>query len=264
MKKYWTYFITTLKLNTAYKADFLLSLFIDTIFFFISFALWKVIYKEGSIDMISSYSLRDTITYFFVTSILFRLEVSGSIYLGWQIWSGYFTNDLIKPWSITVISILDTIGEKFFVFSLYIPVSVVIYISAHDYISLPQLPNFLMFVITVMLAFFMLIAFNLIFHAMTFRFGDQDANIELFNYTALFLAGSFFPLAFLPGNLGVIFRLLPFKNIFFVPIEIFLGKMNPDQIYRSWFEIIVWTIIFYCIYRIVYKKGIRLYTGTGR
>lgn len=264
MKKYWAYFITTLKMNSAYKADFLLSLIIDVVFFFISFALWKVIYKEGGIDAIGSYSLKDTITYFFVTSILFRLEVSSSIYLGWQIWSGYFTNDIIKPWSITLVNILDTIGEKFFVVSLYIPVSVVIYIFAHDNIELPQLPNLLMFVITVILAFFMAIAFNLIFHAMTFRFGDQDANIQLFNYTALFLAGSFFPLAFLPGNLGVIFRSLPFKNIFFVPVEIFLGKMSPNQIYRSWLEIIIWTIIFYVIYRIVYRKGIKLYTGTGR
>jgi len=264
MRKYLIYFTTTLKMNTAYKADYFLSLIMDATFFFVSFTLWKIIFSEGNLTTIDTYTLKDTVTYFFVTSILFRLEVSTSIYLGWQIWSGFFTNDLIKPWNITAINILDTIAEKILVFLLFIPVMVIIYISAHNYILIPDLPRILLFIITIVLAFFLGVAFNLIFHALTFRYGDQDTNIELLNYIALFFAGAFFPLAFLPSKLFVIFNILPFKNIFFVPIEIFLGKMTPNQIYHSWFETIIWTIIFYTIYKLVYKNGLKHYTGTGR
>jgi ABC-2 type transport system permease protein len=264
MKKYLTYFVTTMKMNTAYKADYLLSLLLDAVFFFISFAVWKIVFSEGNIDTINTYSLRDTITYFFVTAILFRLDVSGSIYLGWQIWSGYFTNDLIKPWSITMVSVIDTIAEKTFMILLYIPVAITIFIVAHDYILLPNSQNVLFFIISVALAFFMAVMFNLIFHALTFHYGDQDSNIELFNYIAIFLAGASFPLAFLPHNIAVIFEMLPFKNMFFVPIEIFLGKMEPSAIYRSWLETIVWTIIFYLVFKLIYKKGLKHYTGTGR
>lgn len=256
--------MTTLKMNTAYKADYLLSLIMDTIFFFVSFALWRIVFSEGNITNIDTYSLKDTITYFFVTSILFRMEVSNSIYLNWTIWSGYFTNDLIKPWNITTITMIDTIAEKVFLVLLYLPVLGVIFLAAHHYIQLPTSINFLYFLISVALAFFLGIMFNLIFHAFCFFWGDQDANIEFVNYIALFFAGSFFPLAFLPPKLLVIFQALPFKNLFFVPIEIFLGKLPPERIYLSWLETILWTIAFYIIYQVVYKKGLKYYTGTGR
>lgn len=264
MKKYWRYFITMLKLNTAYKADYIFSLFADTIFFFISFALWRIIFSEGNLTQINTYSLQDTITYFFVTSILFRLEVSNSIFLGWQIWSGFFTNDLIKPWSIYGISVIDTIAEKFFITTLYIPVLAVIFFVAHQYIQLPSGQNLIFFLISVVLAFFLGVTFNLIFHALTFFYGDQDANIELINYLALFFAGAFFPLAFLPHKLYLVFQALPFKNIFFVPIEIFLGKLPPEKIYSSWLETILWIIAFYLTFKILYKRGLKYYTGTGR
>lgn len=264
MRKYWAYFITVIKVNTAYKADYFLSLILDAVFFFISFALWKAIFTEGNLQTIDTYSLRDTVTYFFVTAILFRLDASDSIYLGSTIWNGFFTNDLIKPWSITLVSIMDALADKFFTIIMFVPVAILIFISAHHYIILPQWPNLIMFIVSVILAFFMMMTFNLTIHALTFRFGDQDANIELFNYIAIFLAGATFPLSFLPTHIFAIFNLLPFKNVFFVPIQIFLGKMPIDQIYQGWFETIIWTIAFYLIYKIIYKKGVKLYTGTGR
>lgn len=264
MKKYLVYFWTTLKVNTAYKAGYFLSLFMDAIFFFVSFAVWKVIYTEGNLNVIDTYSLKDTITYFFVTSILFRLEISGSIYLGYSIWSGFFTNDLIKPWRITLVTIIDAISDKTLISALYIPVLAIIFFSARSYIEIPTLINTSFFIISIILAFFLSVSFNLILHSLTFYFGDQDANIELFNYIALFLAGAFFPLAFLPSKLATLFNILPFRHTFFTPIEIFLGKMTLDRIINSWIETILWTVLFFIVYKILYYKGLKYYTGTGR
>jgi|GEM_PF-187529 len=264
MKKYFVYFWTTVKLNTAYQANIYFSLIIDVIFFYISFALWKTIYTEGGINQIDTYSLRDTITYFFVQSILFRIDVSGSIYLNWTIWSGYFTNDLIKPWSISAINILDAVAERFFVFLLYIPVVAAIFLSARQYIEFPNLGQFFLFIITVILAFALNIAFNLILHVLCFYFGDQSPNIELFNYFSIFLAGAIFPLSFLPDKIEFFFNLLPFKNLFFIPIEVFLGKMTTPEIFWHWLETIIWIAVLYIIFKILYKRGLKHYTGTGR
>ncbi len=264
MKKYWRYFITNFKLNTAYKADFITGLFIDIVFFFISFALWKTIYSEGNINTIGSYNLRDTITYFFATSIIFRLEVSGSIYLGWQIWSGYFTNDLTKPWNIPFISILDVLAEKSLVVLLYVPMLLIIYFSAKNYLILPDLSHLLLFIVTTLIGMAVAISFNLIIHAMTFFFGDQDANVELVNYVGNFFAGAMIPLTFLPFYLYKLTTFLPFKYIFYVPIEVFLGKLTLNEIFINWGVALLWITGFYIIFRVAYKKGLRHYTGTGR
>lgn len=264
MKKYWTYLRIAIKNSSAYKADFILSLIFDATFFFVSFALWKTVYSEGNLNTINSYSLTQTITYFFATSILFRLDVSDSIYLNWQVWSGYFTNDLIKPWNVTLVNFLDALAEKILEFGFYIPVLVVIYLSAKNYIQVPTSQNILFFLVSVILAYFLQVFFNLILHASSLRFGDQQANIDLSVYIALFFSGAFFPLAFLPPKILTFFQFLPFQNIFYVPIEIFLGKLNTMQIYQSWIITIIWIVVFYFIYKAIYKNGLKYYSGTGR
>jgi ABC-type uncharacterized transport system permease subunit len=57
---------------------------------------------------------------------------------------------------------------------------------------------------------------------------------------------------------------LPFKLLFFVPIEIFLGKVTTHQMLLYWSEIMIWIAIFYLIFSFVYRKGVKLYSGTGK
>lgn len=264
MKKYLQYFKTTYKMATTYKPDFLLSQFSDIIFFTVFFTLWTAIFKTRGGGEIVAYSLTNVITYYFATEFIFRFDITNSLYLSQQIWNGWLTNDLIKPYSVTVVTIIDALAEKALVILLCLPVFGIVYLFAHEFIVFPSLIYCAYFLITILLALFMNVFFNLIFHALTFRYGDQDASIQLVNYIAIFLGGGFFPLSFLHGTIGQIFSILPFKYLFFVPAEIFLGKISPSEILRSWFAIIIWTLLFFGIYYLIYKKGLKYYTGTGR
>jgi ABC-2 type transport system permease protein len=104
----------------------------------------------------------------------------------------------------------------------------------------------------------------MIFHAMTFHYGDRRSLIELIDFVSGFLAGSMFPLAFLSSDIKNIFTILPFKYLFFTPIEIYLGKLNQQEIISSWLAILAWGIIFYFIFKVVYSTGLIKYEGTGR
>jgi ABC-2 type transport system permease protein len=264
MKKYLAYFNVTLKDSVAYKADIILGLIIDVVFFFISFALWKTIYSEGGISQIDTYSLKDTITYYFIAAIIFRFDVANSIYLNWMIWSGYFTNDLIKPWNIPLVNIIGVIADRGLVFILYIPIMLIILLFTHSYIQFPIGINILFFTISLAIAFFLNCFFNLIFHSLAFKFGDQDANIEFFTYIGMLLAGGVFPLAFLPESIKHIFNILPFKFLFSFPIEVLLGKVSMADIMTGWITAILWTVCFYLIFIKIYRNGLKYYTGTGR
>jgi len=120
------------------------------------------------------------------------------------------------------------------------------------------------FIITILLALIMNYFFNLIFHSLTFRYGDRSSMIYLINFVTAFLAGSVFPLAFIEGTAYKILMFLPFKYIFFTPIEIFLGKLTPDKIIASWLYILLWTIAFYVIFKLIYRSGIKHYEAVGR
>ncbi len=253
-----------MKNTTAYKVDFVMFIIINMVFFYIFFALWKTIYTESGVTQINSYSLTNTVTYYFITSFIFRFDLAGAIYMGENIWDGYFTNDLIKPWSVKAIEYIYTFAEILLNVLIYLPFWFFMYLTARPYISFPTWQNAVFFVITLLLAFLMNMAFNLIFHSLTFYYGDQDSTINLVNYLGSFLGGGVFPLIFLAGAAGRIFNILPFKYLFDIPAGIYLGKLSLTQIYQAWGWILIWTAVFYIIFYFVYKNGLKRYTGTGR
>jgi len=234
------------------------------VFFFIYLAIWKTIYLSTNSTEINGYSLSNTITYYFATSIIFRLDVSSSIWLASDIWDGAIANDLVKPWNVKVIHFLVSLSQIGVDFLLFLPFCIFIFFIAHEYLIFPDLLNLLFFVITLILGFFLNMFFNLIFHSLTFHFGDQEANIELVNYIVGFLAGSVFPLVFLPELMKRLFYFLPFRFLFDTPANIFLGKLTFSEILSCWLQMGLWIAIFYLIFFFIFKSGLKKFTGTGK
>ncbi len=264
MKKYQTYFRTTLREYFVYKADVFLGMIFNIIFFAVSFAIWASVYREGNISQIAGFSLVDTITYYFITSIIWRFDASEETFLGDMIWNGYLTNDLIRPINARIMSILDAFSGVLVNVLLFIPIGLAIILVAHKYLTLPTSANLLYFIISLLLGMVVNLAFFLIVHALTFHYGDQEASFDLLDFITKFLAGATVPLMFLPGKLRIVLEYLPFKYIFNDPINIYLGKMDVRQIYYSFAGAIIWSVAFYVIFYKVYKSGFKKYTGIGR
>lgn len=264
MKKYWLYFSTAFRAESAYKADFLFSIIINLVYFFIYFTIWKTIYTNGGIDQISSYTLGSTITYYFISNLIFQTDPSNFIYLGWDIWEGNLTNDLIKPYSIKIIEILISLADVAINFLLYLPIAAAIIVIFYQYLQFPTALTFVYFIIAFLLSILLMLSIGLFLHSMNFFFGDQEANIGLANYIIFFFAGAFFPLAFLPQKIGAIINLLPFKYLFNTPINIFLGKMSHTEIMSSFAGALLWILIFYFAFNFLFNKGIKRYSGVGK
>lgn len=264
MRKYFVYFNVGFKNLATYKADFIIYIIANMVFFFIYFALWTNIYSASGATEINTYSLSNTITYFFITSLLFRFDPTFAMYLNEMIWDGGLTNDLVKPWSAIIVDIVFTLAELSLRVLLYLPFCLFIFIVAFNYIDLPGFLNLLYFLMTVILGVFLSISFYEIIHALCFHFGDQDANINLVSYIVAFLAGGFFPLAFLPHGLKTVFEILPFRFLFDVPANIFLGKLSGLEILSAWTQMLAWTALFFVVFYFLFKTGLKKYTGTGR
>lgn len=264
MKKYLTYFNVSFRAFFTYKADFLIGIIFNLVYFFIYYALWKTIYSGSGQALISNYTLATTITYYFVVTLIFRLDVSNRIWMGNDIWTGTYTNDLVKPWNAVLINALTTMSELLIEILLYIPFAIFIFIFAFNYLILPSGLIFLFFIITLALGIFLNFAINFAIHALTFHFGDQEGNANLINYLITFFAGGIFPLIFLPENLKNIFMALPFRYLFDFPANVFLGRVPSNEIFIGWLQMIIWGLGFSCIFVIIYYLGLKKYTGTGR
>lgn len=264
MRKYWEFFKICLRSESAYKADYVVDIASNMVFFFIYLALWGTIYRARGVDEIGTYTLINTITYYLITSFIFRFDVAGTVYLNSSIWEGWLTNHLVQPWSAKLITIAEAISNLAIELLLYIPFWCFMLIVSWDYIKLPDLQHFLMFLVTLVLTYFMNMAFILIWNSLAFYFGDQDPNIGFIAHIAVFLGGGIFPLTFLPEKIHRFVLHLPFHFIFDYPANIFLGKVSLGDAALSWVEIIGWTLLFYLIFHLLYRNGLKHYTGVGR
>jgi ABC-2 type transport system permease protein len=87
----------------------------------------------------------------------------------------------------------------------------------------------------------------------------------LFIYMLLnfFLSGHMFPLDLLPEPWRTGVDYLPFKYLAYFPAAIFLGKVEPSQL---WYQVgveVLWLVGLVSLARLLYARGLRRYSGYG-
>jgi len=78
-----------------------------------------------------------------------------------------------------------------------------------------------------------------------------------------FFSGGLVPLAFFPGWLGRIARVLPFESIVHVPVPIYLGRISGTAIGGAILRQAMWAVVFMAIAYGFWRVGLSKYQSTG-
>ena len=264
MRKYFKYFQINFKEEATYKADYIFHIGSEVVFFFVFYFIWTNVYSKGGVSDISSFSLPATITYYFITSLLFRLNPAQSIYLNSAIWRGELTNEIPKPYNIKLIYFVSSLSIMAMDIVTYLPFAIIILLFVGKYIVFVSFWNLFLFIISMILSSTLGIGIYLFLHSLCFHFGDQDANLGLVGYLISFVGGAWVPLKFLPDGLYSAFSYLPFKYLFDFPASIYLGKVTNGDVWLGFVQIIFWIIIFFSLYRYSFRSGLKKYAAVGR
>lgn len=264
MRKYFKYFMTNFHEEATYKADFIFFIGSEVIFFVVFYFIWTNVYLQGGITEISNFSLSSTITYYFLTSLLFRMNPGPGIYLNRAIWNGELTNEISKPFSIKFIYLVSALSLMAVQLIAYLPFAVIIFLFVGEYIIFVSFFNLFLFIIAMALASLLGITFYLLLQSFCFHFGDQDANIGLIGYLIAFFGGALFPLKFLPAGLYQAFSYLPFKYLFDFPSNVYLGNISGKALWMGLAEMVVWIVVFYCLYHYSFQAGLKKFSAIGR
>lgn len=79
----------------------------------------------------------------------------------------------------------------------------------------------------------------------------------------MFFSGELIPVTMFPDTLLTVASLLPFKYMLFNPVYIYLKKYPVPQALRQLGFQLVWTIVFFILARVIYKKGLEWYNSYG-
>jgi ABC-2 type transport system permease protein len=78
-----------------------------------------------------------------------------------------------------------------------------------------------------------------------------------------FTAGAFFPLDVLPAGVQAVLKYMPSPYLVFFPLNIFLEKINPAEIWAGFVSQIFWIIFFYGLAKVVWRRGLIAYEAEG-
>ncbi len=122
------------------------------------------------------------------------------------------------------------IGNMLFnVWTKVAPVLIVSFLAFH--LVLPdQAYMIVLFLISLLLGYFVLYGFNLIVWLSAFWFHQTWSFMTIKNAVILLVSGATIPLWFMPAPLEKVFSYLPFKDVYFTPLSIFLGQVPADDI----------------------------------
>lgn len=251
-----------IKVGLAYASSAWGAFFMTLLQIFVFYYLWMAIYKFDSI--INGISKDQIITYIILSRIIYTQVTWGFIpKLGRKIHSGEIIMDLLKPIDFQMFMYLGRIGDSIsFASMTAIPILI---ICAFTLGVQPPHGPFTLICFLISLFFAMTISFFVEFWIglLTF-YTNYSWGLQTFQEALVSLfSGALIPLSFFPNWLRVIADALPFKDMSYSPVAIYLGLVKGSQVIETLASQILWIIILFFLSRLFYSFAIKKITVQG-
>jgi ABC-2 type transport system permease protein len=221
-------FVNTLAYRLRYYTGIVTYFIYVSVYYFI----WKAIYEHSS--NIENFNFGQILTY---------------IAVGWIIRSFYFNNidqdmaehvldgrlamDLIKPINIQFMYIAHALGESLFRAGLLSLPTALAILVVYPVQRPASLHHFIAFLVSVVLSFFLVAAINFAVGTLALRLKSILGLLRAKYFLLELFSGLLLPISFFPEIFQKFFRLMPFQYISYIPVLLYLGKINGKSILGS-------------------------------
>jgi len=226
--------------------------------------VWTAVFKTN--ETVSGYTYKEMMTYVTVGWLMMFLTANYGLDYGVSrdIYEGKLSSFLLKPIDYIKYLMVFSLGRTSIAFLSGVMTSIILIIIMSDnLIMIKSAISF--FIIAAMLALgyfinlFIAILIGMLSFWTTFINGPRYSIRALIN----FLSGRFVPLNMLPIFFYKITLFFPFVYIYFMPLQLYLGKITIVQGLQALGVEIIWLALLYGLVRIIWNKGLKKYEGVG-
>jgi ABC-2 type transport system permease protein len=255
-----------MKVFMRYKSSYLITLVLIPLLMLINISLFKSIYSFNQTVSIKGYTLEQMVWYYTTVNFVFVFIWNFThTRISEKILSGDLVIDLLRPISLFRSELAHAVALRLVGILLEFVPNIFLY-------SLIIFPSFITplslirFFIIIIFAFVLYYMISFLIGLLAFIVKNNMTVIALKEVVITALGGVFIPLEFLPGGLNRVLDFLPFKYIFYWPIQVFLNKGNTGD-WRFFFEIvgvqIIWSLFFYILCRLLWKRVVKQFCAAG-
>lgn len=248
----------------SYRVNFMLWRIRAVLSLLINYFLWtSVMPDQGTLF---GYSKSLMVSYVLIAPLVFSIVFSTRTHeIAENINNGDLSYFLTKPFGYFKYWFSRDIGDKAMnlAFSLVEFILFVLILRPDIFIQ-TNLFYILMFFTSLLLAIVLMFFIGCLMSMIGFWSPEVWAPRFIFYTLVSFFAGSLFPLDILPAPLFNFLKLLPFTYLQYFPIKVYLGQLSLVEILQGFGVVIVWVLIAYFSLSFVWKKGLKMYTASGR
>lgn len=263
MRKYYLVAKNTWDEMLTYRINFSLWRVRMVVGLLISYFLWSSVMPDRG--TLFGYSKDLMITYIVLAPVIFAIVFSSRTHeMAENINKGDLSMFLTKPFGYFKYWFSRDMGDK----AMNIAFSVVEF-SLFIFIFRPAVflqfnaLYLILFVISLVLAIILHFFIGCLMSMVGFWSPEVWAPRFIFYTLVSFFAGSIFPLDILPEPVFNVLKLLPFAYLQFFPIKIYLGQLGFQEILQGFATTILWVGIMYGILKLVWIRGLRIFTASG-
>lgn len=264
MRKYWMIIKNTWDEALVYRLNFILWRVRVVIRFLITYFLWSSIYTGN--QNFFGYSREQILTYvlavYIVSNFVFATRTQD---IGSEINEGKLTNYLLKPINYFASLISRDASDKLLNFSFTILESVILFLLLKPpFFFQMNLWLILIAVLVFVGSVGVYFCISVLLGFMGFWTTEVWATRFIFIILLDFVAGNFFPIDILPKTVSQILMLTPFPYMFYFPVKIYLGQLGTGEIVQGFLVMLVWVFVLTKGVKLVWKKGLKVYSAEGR
>lgn len=213
---------------------------------------------------IAGYSQSGLVMYYLGMLLLGSFITSHMMWeVAMEIKEGVFSTYLVRPISFLQFMFFRNIAWRIIRTGLFLPFAVGFFLLYQPFLhglSLNLGPELWLSVVLGHLVSFTFVMMM----AMLALFTQEAMSIfELYYIPMLFLSGQLFPVAVMPGWVASLSRALPFYYTTGAPTEILIGRTAGLDAWRVCAIQAAWALVLWLCGRLLWKKGLRYYTGVG-
>jgi len=267
MKKYWHVIGIGIQSNLTYRVNYLARTLFSFIPLFAMLSLWSTIYHEkGQGSTLAGYSQADMIFYYLMVAVVDVLTAVNED--DWQIAAdireGNISQFLLKPIDYLWYRLcLFFSGRITFIAMACVPLAVFIFCFRSYVVSPANLTALLAFPVSLLLTALLQFFISYAMAMLAFWLLEISTLIFILFAFEYLASGHLFPLDLLPAALQHALFYTPFPSMLYVPIAIYMGKINGATVGYGLLEQFLWLLLAYGLARFAWRRGIRKYAAFG-
>lgn len=232
---------------------------------FVTFYLWKAIYRSSDSMIIKGFSLNEMIVYVlisFITAVIVNADICYLI--SREVKDGSIAINLIRPINYQKRMFFESLGNLMYNFIIVFFIGfVVVTMIQIRYSGKISMVNTILYFVSIFAGFLINFYYSYMFGLLSFKITNMWGLTQIMNAISQLLSGALIPMVFFPSWMQGMFNFLPFSSMIYTPSMIYLGKLTNIEIIKAISIQFLWVIILMIIGRQMWKALIKELTILG-